>query len=145
MGSAQQAAWVGRVTTGMRRPRADDKFRCPLQVRRHEPCSALDGGDGHGTVSLDHLCAGAVSMLRSGGFLALETAGGSQAHAVAAFLTALKCPLAAAVAVSAGLSMAGTKHHWRTAENRTPAAAFRRIEVVKDMFGVDRFVTAWRT
>ena len=114
-----------------------------LQVRRHEPCSALDGGDGGGTESLDRVCTGAVPMLRPGGFLALETAGGSQAHQVVDFLAALDTTLSGGD--SAGLDLAGDRQPSQCADSRTPAAAFTRIQVVPDMFGVDRFVTARRT
>ena len=115
------------------------------QVRRHEPCSALDGGDDPGTVSLDHICSGAAAMLRPGGFLAVETAGGSQAHAVADFLAAQDSPPVEGASASACHGVPGDRGHLRRADSRTPAAAFRRIEVVTDVFGVDRFVTAWRT
>jgi len=115
------------------------------QVRRHEPCSALDGGDDIGTVALDHICAGAVYMLRPGGFLALETAGGSQAHAIAEALATCNTSPVEAAPASAALRLASNREHLRTADDRMPVAAFERIEVVKDVFGVDRFVTAWRT
>lgn len=57
-------------------------------------------------------------MLQPGGFLALESNGGQQAHDVAAMLR-------------------GTR-----SEAQEPA--FESVAVVKDIFGVDRFVTAYR-
>jgi methylase of polypeptide subunit release factors len=44
-------------------------------VTRHEPWSALDGGEGTGSAMLLDICRAAVGMLRPGGFLALETGG----------------------------------------------------------------------
>ena len=146
MASQGMLASVGSMSR--RRPRAVELERASAvvpQVRRHEPGSALDGGDDHGTVSLDHICAGAVSMLRSGGFVALETAGGSQAHAVADFLAALDSPPVDGTSAAACHGLAGNGDHLRSADRRTPEAAFQRIKVVTDMFGIDRFVTAWRT
>ena len=55
-------------------------YSCVMQVRAHEPLLALDGGGGPGTDALDAVCRGAAALLRPGGFLALETAGGEQAH-----------------------------------------------------------------
>ena len=146
MCSAGQAGLAGSFAMGRHRAATIERASAVVpQVRIHEPCSALDGGDDRGTVSLDHICDGAVSMLGSGGFLALETAGGSQAHAVASFLAALDSPPADGTSASAGLSSARNKDHLRSADSRTPEAAFERIDVVTDMFGVDRFVIAWRT
>ena len=138
-------AWSAALLRGAHGRRTRARSPGVPQVRGHEPCSALDGGDEHGTVSLDHICAGAVSMLRPGGFLALETAGGSQAHAVAGLLAALKSPPVEGTSASAGLSLVSNREHLRRVDDRTPSAAFERIEVVRDMFGVGRFVTAWRT
>ena len=44
-------------------------------MTRHEPWSALDGGEGTGSAMLLDICRAAVGMLRPGGFLALETGG----------------------------------------------------------------------
>ena len=41
------------------------------EVGRHEPILALDGGE-DGLADLLHLCNGAASMLKSGGFFAFE-------------------------------------------------------------------------
>ena len=41
------------------------------EVGRHEPILALDGGD-DGMSDLLHICNGAASMLKSGGFFAFE-------------------------------------------------------------------------
>ena len=114
-----------------------------MQVRRHEPCSALDGGEGHGIESLDQVCAGAVRMLRPGGYLALETAGGSQAHAVAECLAALHDVASQDASATAVGGQAGSAEHLQAKDNSAPA--FTHVEVAKDMFGVERFVTAWRT
>ncbi len=42
------------------------------EVGRHEPHSALDGGEGPGLDSLRAVCREAEEMLAPGGFLALE-------------------------------------------------------------------------
>ncbi|KAK4341979.1 hypothetical protein RND71_037795 [Anisodus tanguticus] len=47
------------------------------EVGRHEPRLALDGGES-GMNDLIHLCDGAVSMLKPGGFFAFETNGDEQ-------------------------------------------------------------------
>jgi methylase of polypeptide subunit release factors len=52
-----------------------------MRTRRHEPRSALDGGEGLGIDCLLSVCMGAVRMLMAGGFLALETGGGEQVGA----------------------------------------------------------------
>jgi release factor glutamine methyltransferase len=54
----------------------------PPEVRDWEPRLALDGGP-DGLAVIRRLVAGAGRVLRPGGALALETAGGEQAHAVA--------------------------------------------------------------
>ena len=88
------------------------------EVRQYEPWSALDGGQGAGCSALTAICYGAVDMLQPGGFLALETNGGPQAHDVAAML-----------------QNSATRGR----------VAFADVQVVADVFGVDRFVTATRT
>lgn len=45
------------------------------EVKLHEPSLALDGGSEEGLDCLVEVCDGAVSMLRPGGFMAVETAG----------------------------------------------------------------------
>ncbi|KAL0045493.1 hypothetical protein WJX82_008253 [Trebouxia sp. C0006] len=52
------------------------------EVRQYEPWLALDGGQGPGLDSLNLICQGASVMLQPGGFLALETTGGTQAQQV---------------------------------------------------------------
>lgn len=88
------------------------------EVDRHEPWSALDGGQGQGLESLQIICLGAVHWLTEGGFIGLETAGRDQAFLVAKLLE----------------------------EMQTDACspAFTDIRVVEDCFGVPRFVTASR-
>ena len=113
-------------------------------MQQHEPRSALDGGDGHGTESLDQVCIGAVRMLRPGGFLALETAGGTQASAVADSLAALRDAPSPKTLATAVDSQAGSLERLQAADGRTPGPVFTRVEVVKDTCGVQRFVTAWR-
>ena len=114
-------------------------------MRRHEPPFALDGGLGHGTESLERVCAGAVRMLQPGGFLALETAGGSQAHAVAERLAASRDVPSFELSASAAVGQSELAERPQAEDNRNPAPAFACVEVVKDTFGVERFVTARRT
>lgn len=47
-----------------------------VEVSRHEPLLALDGGEGDGIQELLRISNGAAHMLAPGGFLALETGGG---------------------------------------------------------------------
>jgi release factor glutamine methyltransferase len=56
------------------------------EVARHEPWTALDGGEGDGIDSLLEVIEGAAELLAPGGFLALETAGGEQARLLAGLL-----------------------------------------------------------
>ena len=63
------------------------------------------------------MCHGAANMLTPGGFLALETNGGQQAHDVAAMLREATV---------------------------SSQPVFANVAVVADIFGVDRFVTASR-
>ena len=122
-----------------------------LQVRAHEPWLALDGGDGLGTDALDAVCSGAVALLRPGGFLALETAGGEQAHAVAATLRMFRADGGNPAAVDsdgAAGSDGGQSRDGGSADEASATAdtlAFSDVEVVSDCFGVDRFVTASRS
>ena len=57
------------------------------EVARHEPVRALDGGP-DGLAVIAPLVEAALRVLRPGGALALETAGGAQAGRVAALLRA---------------------------------------------------------
>jgi len=62
---------------------ADTIGTLQAEVALHEPLRALDGGHDVAVDSLLPICRGASEMLCSGGFLALETAGGEQAAYVA--------------------------------------------------------------
>lgn len=62
---------------------ADTIQTLQAEVALHEPLTALDGGQDYAVDSLLPICRGASEMLCSGGFLALETAGGEQAEYVA--------------------------------------------------------------
>lgn len=54
------------------------------EVNRHEPKLALDGGPDDGSAAIMQLIRDIVQALRPGGFVALETDGGAQAHTIAA-------------------------------------------------------------
>jgi len=54
------------------------------EVSRHEPKLALDGGPDDGSAAIMQLIRDIVQALRPGGFVALETDGGAQAHTIAA-------------------------------------------------------------
>jgi release factor glutamine methyltransferase len=58
----------------------------PREVREHDPRLAIDGGI-DGLEIIRRLIAEAPRVLRPGGALAMETAGGAQARAVCALLT----------------------------------------------------------
>lgn len=103
---------------------------CP-GLCRHEPHLALDGGSGLGVDCLEPICAGAVAMLQAGGFLALETGGGEQAHYVAGVLRRLRAP------------RPGGDGSGGQAPDSAPA--FEDVRVRQDLFGVDRFVTSTRS
>ncbi|KAL3699012.1 hypothetical protein R1sor_017034 [Riccia sorocarpa] len=91
------------------------------EVGKHEPKIALDGG-ADGADDLREICYGSVIALRSGGFLALETNGGSQAEAIRDYLSRMRY-----------LDKSG---------NTSPC--FRDVKCVKDFSGVMRFITAIR-
>ncbi|CAI9088090.1 OLC1v1022327C1 [Oldenlandia corymbosa var. corymbosa] len=55
------------------------------EVSKHEPILALDGG-ANGMKDLLHLCNGAASMLRPGGFFAFETNGEQQSQFLAGYM-----------------------------------------------------------
>lgn len=65
---------------------ADTVPRLQAEVALHEPVTALDGGANLAIDSLIPICRGASDILQTGGFLALETAGGQQAQYIADFL-----------------------------------------------------------
>jgi release factor glutamine methyltransferase len=85
----------------------------------------LDGGAGLGIDALVPICTGAVALLQPGGFLALETGGGEQAHYIADVLQRLR----------------DVQQGDGSGEGRQ---AFGEVRVRRDLFGVDRFVTATR-
>ncbi|PNH07052.1 Release factor glutamine methyltransferase [Tetrabaena socialis] len=132
------------------------------EVGGHEPCGALDGGEGAGLDSLAVLAGGAAGMLVAGGLVAFETAGGEQAEQVAELLRAARLPGAdagsgAGEECGAGVGAAATAEADGAAGTRagrgmgvgqdtgTGAAAFEGVEVVEDCYGVRRFVRAYRT
>ena len=57
------------------------------EVSAHEPWLALDGGNGTGSRDLIHVCEASVSMLSTGGFIALETSGERHSHICHARMT----------------------------------------------------------
>ncbi|CAK9237138.1 unnamed protein product [Sphagnum troendelagicum] len=83
------------------------------EVGKHEPRTALDGGQ-DGMKDLRQICHGSARALRAGGFLALETNGGTQAEAVADLLRNMN----------------------------SPVTCFQNIKIVPDFAGICRFVTA---
>ena len=88
------------------------------EVARHEPRLALDGGAGAGTRCVDAIVAGAATRLRRGGFLLLETNGGTQAEAIARTL--------------------------REYVSADDARVFEEVAILNDYGGVNRFVSARR-
>ncbi|KAJ0870030.1 putative peptide chain release factor N(5)-glutamine methyltransferase [Helianthus annuus] len=84
------------------------------EVGRHEPILALDGGE-DGMSDLLHLCNGAASMLKPGGFFAFETNGEDQCR----FLV----------------------DHMESVHNNS----FCDLKIVPDFAGVQRFVTGFRS
>ncbi|XP_049414865.1 uncharacterized protein LOC125877681 [Solanum stenotomum] len=83
------------------------------EVGRHEPRLALDGG-ASGMNDLIHLCDGAVSMLKPGGFFAFETNGDEQSK----FLV----------------------HYIETKKQGN----FSKVKMVPDSAGIQRFITGFR-
>ncbi|KAL6206019.1 hypothetical protein ACLB2K_023270 [Fragaria x ananassa] len=83
------------------------------EVGRHEPRVALDGGV-DGMDDLLHLCRGAASMLRPGGFFALETNGESQCKYLVDYM-----------------------------ENEA-RGSFCNLSIIPDFAGIHRFVTGFR-
>lgn len=87
-------------------------------------------------------------MLRSGGYLALETAGGEQAHGVAAFLVSYPGrPASVMVGDVASITPFEKTADYSQSDAcaYNPDSAFRDVEVVRDCYGIERFVTAYRT
>ena len=64
-------------------PLHGDASTLQLEVGRHEPMLALDGGGADGADAIRALTKEAVDALRSGGLYALETNAGEQAHELA--------------------------------------------------------------
>ncbi|KAL4430761.1 hypothetical protein ABPG75_006017 [Micractinium tetrahymenae] len=108
------------------------------EVGRHEPQLALHGGEGLGIDCLLPICTGAARMLQPGGFLALETAGGEQAHYIADLLRHMRS------SVCGGGGGGSSSEGEGCALPADEAPAFCDVRVRRDLRGVDRFVTASR-
>lgn len=107
---------------------------------RHEPHLALCGGEGLGVDCLLPICTGAARLLQPGGFLALETAGGEQAHYIADVLRHLRRGACAWGEPSVGSASASGSSSEEEQEGER--CAFVDVRVRRDLRGVDRFVTA---
>ncbi|KAL8093190.1 uncharacterized protein LOC141693134 [Apium graveolens] len=83
------------------------------EVGKHEPRLALDGGE-DGMGDLLHLCTGAASMLRPGGYFAFETNGEDQCKFLLNYM-----------------------------ETKTKGV-FYDLKVVSDFAGIQRFVTGFK-
>lgn len=125
-------------------PSADVPHLQP-EVVRHEPNLALDGGDGAGTRCVDAVVAGAATRLKPGGFLLLETNGGTQAEAIARSLRewCVGANAEGSSGVSGGVSRApnATDGSSMDAEKEK---VFEDVAVLRDFCGVGRFVSARR-
>ncbi|PRW58532.1 hemK methyltransferase family member 1 [Chlorella sorokiniana] len=118
---------------------ATDMPGLQAEVGRHEPHLALCGGEGLGVDCLLPICTGAARLLQPGGFLALETAGGEQAHYIADVLRHLRrgaCAWGDRPASSASGNGSSSE------EEEGERCAFVDVRVRRDLRGVDRFVTA---
>ncbi|BFG28835.1 hypothetical protein CerSpe_151090 [Prunus speciosa] len=91
---------------------SDDISGLQAEVGRHEPRVALDGGI-NGMDDLLHICKGAASMLKPGGFFAFETNGEKQ-----------------------------SKHLVEYMENDA-GGSFCNLKIVPDFAGIHRFVTGF--
>ncbi|PQM41008.1 release factor glutamine methyltransferase [Prunus yedoensis var. nudiflora] len=91
---------------------SDDISGLQAEVGRHEPRVALDGGI-NGMDDLLHICKGAASMLKPGGFFAFETNGEKQC-----------------------------KHLVEYMENDA-GGSFFNLKIVPDFAGIHRFVTGF--
>lgn len=124
------------------------------EVGRHEPHLALHGGEGLGIDCLLPICTGAARLLLPGGFVALETAGGEQAHYIAELLRHMRASVCGGHSSShhgngesyfgGGGNRSGSGG-WESEEEDEEAPAFCDVRVRKDLRGVDRFVTATRS
>lgn len=88
------------------------------------------------------ICTGAARLLQPGGFLALETAGGEQAHYIADVLRHLRRPSAALDGLGGGWGSASEGEEGGGAAAGEERLAFTDVRVRRDLRGVDRFVTA---
>ena len=119
------------------------------EVVRHEPKLALDGGDGAGTKCVDDVVAGAATRLKPGGFLLLETNGGTQAEQIARSLRECRvCTNAdgsveVSVGVAGGVSATRATNGSSTAEKENENV-FEDVAILRDFCGVGRFVSARR-
>ncbi|XAR67293.1 peptide chain release factor N5-glutamine methyltransferase [Bertholletia excelsa] len=93
---------------------SEDISGLQAEVGKHEPILALDGG-ASGMDDLLHLCRGAASMLKPGGFFAFETNGEKQCRILVDYM------------------QSETK------------GSFRDLEIVSDLAGKQRFVTGFRS
>ena len=129
-------------------PSADVPHLQP-EVVRHEPKLALDGGDGAGTKCVDDVVAGAATRLKPGGFLLLETNGGTQAEQIARSLRECRvCTNAdgsveVSVGVAGGVSATRATNGSSTAEKENENV-FEDVAILRDFCGVGRFVSARR-
>lgn len=119
-------------------------------MRSHEPHLALHGGEGLGIDCLLPICTGAARLLQPGGFLALETAGGEQAHYIADLLRHLRAGVCGGGPLAGGSPLgapAGGSAAWEAggSSGGGEVLAFSDVRVRKDLRGVDRFVTATRS
>ncbi|GAB4817952.1 hypothetical protein N2152v2_004998 [Parachlorella kessleri] len=125
------------------------------EVGRHEPHLALDGGAGLGIDALVPICTGAVTWLQPGGFLALETGGGEQAHYVADLLRHLRDyqqqqqqwqgSSGEGSDTGLGNENIGVSTSRSSSTGGEDELAFTDVRVRTDFFGVERFVTATRS
>ena len=134
------------------------------EVGRHEPSCALDGGEGLGVDALVPVAAGAVRLLARGGLLVLETGGGEQARYVADVLRRMRSSaggpgMAGCAATTAATGGTGDGAGWAAGSLGEPSGAwagaecgladderpaFEAVRIRRDLYGVDRFVTAIR-
>ena len=135
-------------------PSADVPHLQP-EVVRHEPKLALDGGDGAGTKRVDAVVAGAATRLKPGGFLLLETNGGTQAEHIARSLRDLKVSVEVSnVGVSDGVAGGVSATRATNGSNGSSTAetenenenenVFEDVAILRDFCGVGRFVSARR-
>ena len=121
----------------------------PHLACRHEPHLALHGGEGLGIDCLLPICTGAARLLQPGAFLALETAGGEQAHYIADLLSHMRCSAdsgGGALGAGGSMGVAAGMGAWAPGIGQAgEQLAFCDVRVRKDLRGVDRFVTASRS